>query len=78
MARMVYLLALKRIELSKVAVISQSQPVFVIIIALLALGQLPSVKEIYGGVLLTAGCLIMILSRQLRKLRNNKVVLSSQ
>ncbi len=72
MARMAYLLALKRIELSKVAVISQSQPVFVIIIALLALGQLPSVKEIYGGVLLTAGCLIMILSRQLRGLRNNR------
>jgi uncharacterized membrane protein len=74
MARMVYLLALKRLELSKVAVISQSQPVFVIIIALLALGQLPSVKEIYGGILLTTGCLIMILSRQLRRLKNSKGV----
>lgn len=72
MARMVYLIALKRLELSKVAVISQTQPVFVVIIALIILGQLPSVREIYGGILLTAGCLIMMLSRQLRKLNHHK------
>ncbi len=71
LARMVYLLALKKIELSKVAIISQSQPVFVVIIALFVLGQLPSAKEILGGILLTVGCLIMILSRQLHGLRYN-------
>jgi len=64
LSRMTYLLALKRVELSKVAVISQSQPVFVILISLLALGQLPTFREVVGGVFLTMGCLIMIGSHQ--------------
>jgi len=62
-ARLMYLIALNKLELTRVAVISQSQPVFVILIALLALGQLPTFREITGGVLLTLGCVIMIVSR---------------
>jgi len=62
-ARMLYLLALKRMELSKVAVISQSQPVYVVLISLLALGQLPTVRETVGGVFLVVGCVIMIFGR---------------
>jgi drug/metabolite transporter (DMT)-like permease len=69
-SRLLYLFALKKIELSKVAVISQSQPVFVILIALLALGQLPTFREIIGGLFLTMGCLIMIISRQKLGARN--------
>lgn len=73
-ARLLYLNALKRLELSKVAVISQGQPVFVIIIAVLALGQLPTFREVTGGIVLTAGCLIMIASRypQLRYFRHHE------
>lgn len=63
LARLLYLMALKRVELSKVALISQIQPVFVVLIALLALGQLPTAREIAGGLILMAGCLIMVLSR---------------
>jgi len=63
LARLLYLSALKRMELSKVAVISQSQPVYVILIAALALGQLPTIREITGGIFLTIGCLLMIVSR---------------
>ncbi|MBU1317676.1 MAG: DMT family transporter [candidate division Zixibacteria bacterium] len=72
-ARLMYLTALNKLELSRVAVISQSQPVFVILIALLALGQLPTFREITGGVLLTLGCVIMILSRYTnnRRLRHS-------
>ncbi|MBD3258338.1 EamA family transporter [candidate division GN15 bacterium] len=62
-SRLSYLLALRRLELSKVAVISQSQPVFVILIALLLLGQLPTFREITGGLCLTAGSLLMIVGR---------------
>lgn len=62
-ARLLYLHALKRLELSKVAVISQSQPVFVIIIAGLFLHEIPTFREVTGGILLTAGCLIMIAAR---------------
>ncbi|MEW5995107.1 MAG: DMT family transporter [Candidatus Zixiibacteriota bacterium] len=63
LSRMVYLLALKRLDLSKVAIISQGQPVFVILIALLALGQLPTFREAVGGLFLMVGCLIMIAGR---------------
>jgi len=64
LSRMMYLLALKRVELSRVAVISQTQPVFVILIALLFLGQFPTFREILGGVLITTGSLIMIAYRR--------------
>ena len=64
LSRMMYLLALKRMELSKVAVISQTQPVFVILIAFFALHQLPTFRELIGGVLIMSGCLLMIVSRQ--------------
>jgi len=63
LSRMVYMMALKRLELSKVAVISQTQPIYVVILSLLILGQLPSFLEIAGGIFLTAGCLIMVLGR---------------
>ena len=63
MARMMYLLALRRMELSKVAVISQSQPIYVILIALFMLGQLPSVRETVGGIFLIAGCILMVFAR---------------
>ncbi|MGD2040039.1 MAG: DMT family transporter [Anaerolineae bacterium] len=63
MSRMSYLMALKRISLSRVAVISQSQPVFVILIALLVLGQLPTFREVTGGIFLTVGCILMIMAR---------------
>lgn len=70
MSRMMYLLALRRMELSKVAVISQSQPVYVILIALLVLGQLPSVRETVGGIFLIAGCILMVFARA--RLANNR------
>ena len=62
-SRMSYLSALKRMELSKVAVISQSQPIYVILLALLVLGQLPSVRETVGGIFLIAGCILMVFAR---------------
>jgi len=63
LSRMVYMMALARLELSKVAVISQLNPIFVILIALLLLGQLPSFREITGGLFLSIGCLIMIFAK---------------
>jgi drug/metabolite transporter (DMT)-like permease len=64
LARLPYLWALKKLELSKVAVISQSQPVYVILLSLLLLSQLPTFREITGGIFLTVGCVILVLSRQ--------------
>jgi drug/metabolite transporter (DMT)-like permease len=63
LARMVYLYAIEKTELSKVAVISQSQPVFVMLLSFLALGTLPTFREVVGGLFLIAGCVVMIVSR---------------
>ncbi len=67
LSRMIYMMALKRLELSKVAVISQTQPIYVVILALLFLEQIPTLREILGGVFLTVGCLIMVLARTRRR-----------
>lgn len=64
LSRMLYLMALKRLELSKVAVISQSQPVWVILLALGVFSQLPTFREIVGGLFLMFGCLLMIVGRR--------------
>ncbi len=60
MSRMMYLFALKRLKLSRVAVISQSQPIFVIVTALLVLGQLPTPREMAGGLFVLVGSVLMI------------------
>lgn len=67
LSRMVYMMALKRLELSKVAVISQTQPIYVIVLALAFLGQFPTFREIVGGIFLLGGCLIMVLGRRAKK-----------
>ncbi len=70
-ARLLYLSALKRLELSRVAVISQSQPIFVILTAFAILGQLPTFREIIGGICISVGCLLMILARHRTGIRNS-------
>lgn len=67
LVRPIYLYALKHLEVSKVALISQSQPVFVGILALVALSQLPEPREIVGGLLVIGGCLLIILGRKKAK-----------
>ena len=34
-----------------------------IVLALLALGQLPTLREVLGGILITGGCMLMIAAR---------------
>lgn len=64
LTRPIYLAALKHIEVSKVALINQSQPVFVAIMALLALNQTPAPREVIGGLFVIGGCLLIILGRK--------------
>lgn len=71
-SRMMYLKALQQLALSKVAVISQSQPVFVLLIAVLVLGQLPTFREMIGGLLLVLGSLLMISSHGIQGWKNRK------
>ena len=72
LTRPIYLYALKHIEVSKVALVNQSQPVFVAILALMALSQTPAPREIVGGVFVIGGCLLIIMSRKKIGLRNNR------
>jgi drug/metabolite transporter (DMT)-like permease len=64
LTRPIYLYALKHIEVSKVALVNQSQPVFVAILALVALSQTPAPREIIGGLFVIGGCLLIIVSRK--------------
>ena len=70
LTRPIYLYALKYIEVSKVALINQSQPVFVAILALLAMSQTPAPREIVGGLFVIGGCLLIIISRKKISPRN--------
>lgn len=63
LSRMMYLLALKHMDLSKAAIISQTQPIFVMIIAMLVWYQLPTLRETVGGICLLVGCVLMIVAR---------------
>ncbi len=67
LTRPMYLYALKSLALSKVALIQQSQPVFVALLALLILQQTPAPREIIGGLFVIGGCLFVIIARKKRK-----------
>ena len=64
LTRPIYLVALKYLEVSKVALINQSQPVFVAILAFATLSQTPAPREIVGGLFVIGGCLLIIVSRK--------------
>ncbi len=72
LTRPIYLFALKHLEVSKVAVIQQTQPMFVAILAVVALSQTPAPREIVGGLFVIGGCLLIIVSR--RKVRRTNAV----
>ena len=55
MGRLSYLKAMRNIDISRASIISQSQPFFAAMAALLLLGTFPSLKEIIGGLLIVAG-----------------------
>jgi drug/metabolite transporter (DMT)-like permease len=62
-ARMTYLAALRRIPVTKAAIVTQTSPVFVMGLAVLLLGQFPTLRELGGGMLVLLGCFVMILAR---------------
>jgi len=69
-ARWIYLLALKRLDLSKVAISSQIQPAYVLLLAALFLGVIPTIRESVGGVLLLAGSLMLVSGKHRRNQRS--------
>jgi uncharacterized membrane protein len=64
LGRITYLMSLKHIEISKASLITQSKPLFVAIIAFIALGMIPSTREWIGGILILIGCVTIIMTRR--------------
>jgi drug/metabolite transporter (DMT)-like permease len=60
---MAYLAAVRRIPVTKAAIVTQTSPVFVMVLAVLLLGQFPTLRELAGGILVLVGCFVMILAR---------------
>ena len=64
LARWFYLFALKRLAVSKAALVNQIQPLFVSLIAFTFLGTVPGLREWMGGLLILTGCVVMIVGHR--------------
>lgn len=60
LARWFYLFALKRLPVSKASLVNQIQPIFVALVAFTFLGTIPGIRDWIGGLLILAGCSVMI------------------
>ena len=56
--------ALRHLKLSSAAIVLQTQPIFVAIIAFLLLGQVPGLWQWIGGTVIIGACLISVSKRK--------------
>lgn len=64
LARTLYLHSVKHLDISRAALINQSQPFFVAVFSAVLLHTLPSRREWTGGLLILAGALLLVSWRQ--------------
>ena len=64
LARTLYMYCLRNLDISRAAMINQSQPLFVAIYSAILLHTLPSRREWTGGLLILAGALLLVSWRQ--------------
>ncbi len=55
-ARIIFLNALRHIEVSKAALVSQIQPIYIVILSVLLLSEFPNQRTLIGGGLIILGC----------------------
>jgi drug/metabolite transporter (DMT)-like permease len=60
LARTLYMHCLRNLDISRAALINQSQPLFVAIYSAILLHTLPSRREWTGGLLIVAGALLLV------------------
>ena len=60
LARTLYMYALRHIDVSRAALVNQTQPLFVALFSAIALSTLPTRREWVGGILIVAGCLMLV------------------
>jgi drug/metabolite transporter (DMT)-like permease len=63
LGRVHFLRALQIIHISKTALVSQSQPIFVALVSFFVLSTIPSQREWIGGVIIILGCVLLIAGR---------------
>jgi drug/metabolite transporter (DMT)-like permease len=63
LARLTFLYALTRVEVSKASILNQTQPLFVAILAFTFLQTIPTLREWIGGIFILGGCIMMIIHR---------------
>jgi drug/metabolite transporter (DMT)-like permease len=63
LGRVHYLKALQRIHISKTALISQSQPIWVALLAFIVLRTVPAEREWLGGAIVLLGCVLLVMGR---------------
>jgi drug/metabolite transporter (DMT)-like permease len=59
-ARILFMLALRSLELSRAAVIGQAQPLFAALVVFAIFGDLPRPVEWAGGILILIGCSLLV------------------
>jgi drug/metabolite transporter (DMT)-like permease len=67
LGRTLYFSCLQYLEISKVAVVAQSQPVVVALFSLVFLGFAPTAREAGAGALIVLGCLILVATKPARR-----------
>lgn len=60
LARFTFLLAIRRLEISWVTLLTQSTPLFTALTAAIVLGQTPGSGEWVGGAIVLAGCVLVV------------------
>jgi drug/metabolite transporter (DMT)-like permease len=73
-ARILYLYALIHIEVSKTALVNQTQPLFVAVLSMLFLTIYPTSREVAAAVLILTGCVLLIQRRSRRKNDTEKIL----
>jgi drug/metabolite transporter (DMT)-like permease len=63
LGRVHFLRALQIIHISKTALVSQSQPIFVALVSFFVLSTIPSQREWLGGAIIILGCVLLIAGR---------------
>ena len=66
LARYLYMKSLSLIPVSKAALVNQTQPVGVALLAGLALGRVPAPKEWIGGSMIILGCMLLVKGKNKR------------
>jgi len=69
LGRIHFLKALQMIHISKTVLVNQSQPIWVALVAFGIMRQIPSQREWLGGLLVLAGCAILIAGRQRHRVK---------